>query len=597
MEKKIVEKILVMIFCICMINTVLNVQASSNTNYNIQNVSSGENVIYISNVSQLIAFSTDVNNGNNYKGKTVKLTSDIYFDAVSSANFSSIGSEYSSFCGTFDGCGHSISGLTKSTDDYIGLFGYIEGANIYNIKLKNIIFQNDNESLAGIADVALNSLISDCSVSGNISSGWGCAGIVRYVGEGARVLNCSNYATLSARSIGGIASYIANNSNISNCYNIGTISCQSDSDDYCGGIAVVVNGVIFNCYNVGIINCTNISGKGGLVGDLDSSGVIQNCYYLSGALSNEAAVGDVGGIIQNVNVLSSAQMKASSFVDILNSNRLTHTEYRKWTVTAEYPGFSQIYSISLIKPNGGVISADFRYACAGDIVTIVYSENSGYKFSSLEVRDNSGTIISTTKSGNSLKFSMPSKPITVTAKYKGIQTISATNSVYNKSYGSGTFNLGAKTSGNGTLTYQSSNSNIVSVNSSGIVNIKNTGKAIITITANESSNYLKSTKKVSIIISPKKSLISSVKSTKKNTIFLKWKKDTMVTGYQIQYSLSKNFKSKNKTLLIKNMKLESAKISKLQSKKTYYIRIRGYKMVDGKKVFGSYSALKKVKVK
>ena len=82
---------------------------------------------------------------------------------------------------------------------------------------------------------------------------------------------------------------------------------------------------------------------------------------------------------------------------------------------------------------------------------------------------------------------------------------------------------------------------------------------------------------------------------------IKWKKNTKVTGYQIQYSLNKKFKKgkkfNTKKKLVKGGKLSKKLVKKLKSKKTYYVRIRAYVVVNGKKKFGAWSNKKKVKIK
>lgn len=72
-----------------------------------------------------------------------------------------------------------------------------------------------------------------------------------------------------------------------------------------------------------------------------------------------------------------------------------------------------------------------------------------------------------------------------------------------------------------------------------------------------------------------------------------WKKLTNVSGYQIQYAPNKKFKKAKR----KTVKSTSVTIKKLKKKKTYFVRVRAYKLVDGKKVYGKWSAVKKVKIK
>ena len=73
--------------------------------------------------------------------------------------------------------------------------------------------------------------------------------------------------------------------------------------------------------------------------------------------------------------------------------------------------------------------------------------------------------------------------------------------------------------------------------------------------------------------------------------------DKTCTGYQISYSTSKKFaKSKTKTVYVTKKTSKSKTIKKLTSKKVYYVRMRQYKTINGKKYFGKYSVTKKVKV-
>ena len=84
-----------------------------------------------------------------------------------------------------------------------------------------------------------------------------------------------------------------------------------------------------------------------------------------------------------------------------------------------------------------------------------------------------------------------------------------------------------------------------------------------------------------------------VKNQKKFKVKVIWKKLTNVSGYQIQYVPNKKFKKAKR----KTVKSTSAMIKKLKKKKTYFVRVRAYKLVDGKKVYGKWSAVKKVKIK
>lgn len=89
---------------------------------------------------------------------------------------------------------------------------------------------------------------------------------------------------------------------------------------------------------------------------------------------------------------------------------------------------------------------------------------------------------------------------------------------------------------------------------------------------------------------PKTTSIKSIKKAKKS-LKISWKKIKGVKGYQIQYSTSKKFK-KAKTVLIKNYKTTSKTIKKLKTKKKYYVRIRTYYCVKGKRVYSYWCKVK-----
>ena len=85
-------------------------------------------------------------------------------------------------------------------------------------------------------------------------------------------------------------------------------------------------------------------------------------------------------------------------------------------------------------------------------------------------------------------------------------------------------------------------------------------------------------------------------TTGKKTMTVKLKKVSGASGYQVQYSTNKNFKKDNKSTNISKSKT-SKTINKLTSKKRYYVRIRAYRTVDGKKIYSCWSKVKNVTVK
>ena len=97
------------------------------------------------------------------------------------------------------------------------------------------------------------------------------------------------------------------------------------------------------------------------------------------------------------------------------------------------------------------------------------------------------------------------------------------------------------------------------------------------------------------ITKPKKAKIKKVKGYKK-ALEVRYAKVSGASGYQIQVATDKKFKKNKKTVTAKKSKTK-VKISKLKKKKKYYVRVRAYKNVSGKKVYGAWSKVKTVKTK
>ena len=95
---------------------------------------------------------------------------------------------------------------------------------------------------------------------------------------------------------------------------------------------------------------------------------------------------------------------------------------------------------------------------------------------------------------------------------------------------------------------------------------------------------------------PNKTSVKKLKA-KKGSVELTWSKTKGVKGYEIQLATNKKFKKNKKTVTIKKQKTTKTSVKKLKAKKKYYVRIRTYKTVNGKKVYSSWSKVKSVKTK
>lgn len=173
------------------------------------------------------------------------------------------------------------------------------------------------------------------------------------------------------------------------------------------------------------------------------------------------------------------------------------------------------------------------------------------------------------------------------------QTISGTSS-YTKTYGSKAFKLNAKTNGNGKLTYTSSNKKVATVSSSGTVSLKGTGKVTITVKAAATSSYKAASKKITITVKPKKQAVSVSKKIKRRLTF-KWKKDKQASGYELVYSTNKKFT--HKTIRRKSQSKTSYTLKGLKKGRVYYVKVRSFKTVNGKRIYGTYSTTRKATVR
>ena len=180
---------------------------------------------------------------------------------------------------------------------------------------------------------------------------------------------------------------------------------------------------------------------------------------------------------------------------------------------------------------------------------------------------------------------------------KPSNTITVKNVTKTASTKAQTVKLGAKAKESAKLTYKS-DSKYVKVDKKGKVTIaKNfVGKATITVTASATKTYQETTKKVTVTVNPAKVKLTGVKNYKGKKLKAYWKKNTKVTGYQVQYSTSSKFKSA-KTVTVKGYKSTSKTITKLTKNKKYYVRVRTYKTVSKVNYYSSWSNVKSITIK
>lgn len=177
------------------------------------------------------------------------------------------------FAGTFDGCGHTISGLNVQGQ---GLFAAINQATIRNLNVSGTVNSTVNY-VGGIVGKVQAGTIENCSFSGSVSSSKKSAYVGGIAGglysANVTISGCANTADVTGGYAGGILGYWRTAATIQNCYNTGSIT---GSDKAAGIVAHLNKGTIENCYSIGAVGGAAAQ-KGGIFGF--SGAAVKSCYY------------------------------------------------------------------------------------------------------------------------------------------------------------------------------------------------------------------------------------------------------------------------------------------------------------------------------
>ena len=240
----------------------------SNTNtYTVYNADGLMNVAELVNGGK-----TDIN---------ITLTADI---DLTGKDWTPIGTDYdNSYTGTFDGGGHTITGLTVTTnDEYAGLFGYLGNFNNGAATVKNVVMDGIqitcNHRLGYAGGVAGFSwgTIENCSVSGSISGTVSVGGVVG-VQRDNPITGCSSSATVKGMvDVGGVAGQTNSSATLTACYATGNVIIEIDpKKNIAGGSLVGMNAgsSLLACYATG-----NVTSTGSSTGKVQIGGFLGNNY-------------------------------------------------------------------------------------------------------------------------------------------------------------------------------------------------------------------------------------------------------------------------------------------------------------------------------
>ncbi len=173
-----------------------------------------------------------------------------------------IGGSSNNYTGSFNGAGHTISNLYINREDYTGLFGYTNGAEIDSLGLLNCNISGYTR-VGGLVGEGDYSTLANCYATGKVS-GLQWVGGLMGLGHYSPMTNCYTAVQVSgSNNLGGLMGCASYYSTLANCYATGNVT----GNNTCGGL-VGYNSYfspLVNCYNTGNIYATN-GVVGGLVG-------------------------------------------------------------------------------------------------------------------------------------------------------------------------------------------------------------------------------------------------------------------------------------------------------------------------------------------
>ena len=214
-------------------------------------------------------------------GKTdINITLDTDID-LTGKDWTPIGTDYdNSYKGTFDGGGHTITGLTFTTnDEYAGLFGWLNRAGtVKNVVMEGVQITSNQiygGSIGGVVGYGWGT-IENCSVSGSVSGTVYVGGVVG-VQIGGSITGCSSSATVKGTvDVGGVAGQTNSSATLTACYATGNVIIEMDpKKNIAGGSLVGMNAgsSLLACYATG-----NVTSTGSSTGYMHIGGFLGNNY-------------------------------------------------------------------------------------------------------------------------------------------------------------------------------------------------------------------------------------------------------------------------------------------------------------------------------
>ena len=261
-------------------------------------------------------------------GKTdINITLDTDID-LTGKDWTPIGTDYdNSYKGTFDGGGHTITGLTFTTnDEYAGLFGWLNRAGtVKNVVMEGVQITSHQiygGSIGGVVGSGWGT-IENCSVSGSVSGTVYVGGVVG-VQIGGSITGCSSSATVKGTvDVGGVAGQTNSSATLTACYATGNVIIEiNPKKNIAGGSLVGMNAgsSLLACYATGNVTSTGSSTGylhiGGFLGN-NYANVMTACYWKN---NKEQGIGyNKEGIVTEATKVDGTDVTWQKAVDAMNT--------------------------------------------------------------------------------------------------------------------------------------------------------------------------------------------------------------------------------------------------------------------------------------
>ena len=261
-------------------------------------------------------------------GKTdINITLDTDID-LTGKDWTPIGTDYdNSYKGTFDGGGHTITGLTFTTnDEFAGLFGWLNRAGtVKNVVMEGVQITSNQiygGSIGGVVGYGWGT-IENCSVSGSVSGTVYVGGVVG-VQIGGSITGCSSSATVKGTvDVGGVAGQTNSSATLTACYATGNVIIEiNPKKNIAGGSLVGMNAgsSLLACYATGNVTSTGSSTGylhiGGFLGN-NYANVMTACYWKN---NKEQGIGyNKEGIVTEATKVDGTDVTWQKAVDAMNT--------------------------------------------------------------------------------------------------------------------------------------------------------------------------------------------------------------------------------------------------------------------------------------